>query len=357
MLQETVSYSVRDLAELINEAGVASSKSSVARVLDDPTRDPALAYILADSMVRLLPVDERQRARAEVGGPALDLVRFSMTPDVFRLTDRYATAVEQISNDDPVVRLQGVWNLTELADAWAELRQACIDTLCSYLRTPYQTDPTRPGYRDGERAVRRTIIQVVREHLQNPDDPASWCTNNFAFIGANLEDVDLCGSIFKGTVDFEHATFSGNVRFSEATFDSTARFRHATLSGTIDYNHATFNNTVDFEGATLSGKVRLSEATFNGMTGFRHATLSGTIDYNHATFNNTVDFEGATFSGKVRFSEATFNSTAGFRHATLSESVDYNNATFNNTVDFEGATLSGKVRLSEATFNGMTGFR
>ncbi|WP_060889110.1 pentapeptide repeat-containing protein [Streptomyces scabiei] len=359
MLQDTVSVSVRDLAELINEAGVASSKSSVARVLDDPTRDPALAYALADSMVRLLPADQRQRARAEVGRPALDLVRFSMAPDVFRLTDRYATAVEQISNDDPVVRLQGVWNLTDLADAWGELRQTCIDALCSYLRTPYQPDPAKPGYRDGERAVRRTIIQVVREHLQDPDDPISWCTNNFAFIGANFDDADLCGSTFKGTVDFEGATFSGNVRFSEATFNGMTGFRHTTLSGTIDYNNATFNSTVvDFENATFSGTVRFSEATFNSTAGFRHTTLSSdAVDYNNATFNSTVDFENATFSGTVRFSEATFNSTAGFRHTTLSGTIDYNNATFNSTVDFEDATFSGTVRFSEATFNSTAGFR
>ncbi|MDX2574451.1 pentapeptide repeat-containing protein [Streptomyces scabiei] len=360
MLQDTVSVSVRDLAELINEAGVASSKSSVARVLDDPTRDPALAYALADSMVRLLPADQRQRARAEVGRPALDLVRFSMAPDVFRLTDRYATAVEQISNDDPVVRLQGVWNLTDLADAWGELRQTCIDALCSYLRTPYQPDPAKPGYRDGERAVRRTIIQVVREHLQDPDDPISWCTNNFAFIGANFDDADLCGSTFKGTVDFEGATFSGNVRFSEATFNGMTGFRHTTLSGTIDYNNATFNSTVDFEDATFSGTVRFSEATFNGMTGFRHTTLSGTIDYNNATFNSTVvDFENATFSGTVRFSEATFNSTAGFRHTTLSGTIDYNNATFAGAmIDFEGASFdSGIARFRGADFRGVVWFR
>lgn len=300
MLQDTVSVSVRDLAELINEAGVASSKSSVARVLDDPTRDPALAYALADSMVRLLPADQRQRARAEVGRPALDLVRFSMAPDVFRLTDRYATAVEQISNDDPVVRLQGVWNLTDLADAWGELRQTCIDALCSYLRTPYQPDPAKPGYRDGERAVRRTIIQVVREHLQDPDDPISWCTNNFAFIGANFDDADLCGSTFKGTVDFEGATFSGNVRFSEATFNGMTGFRHTTLSGTIDYNNATFAGAmIDFEGASFdSGIARFRGADFRGVVWFRSAKFSdGSVDFRHAVLHNgTLKIEGAAFN-------------------------------------------------------------
>lgn len=78
-LREAVGCSVRELVELAAEVGVASSKSSIARALDDPARDPALAYALAESMVRLLPREERELAYAEVCRPVLDLLR-ALTP-------------------------------------------------------------------------------------------------------------------------------------------------------------------------------------------------------------------------------------------------------------------------------------
>lgn len=74
-LQAAVGCSVRDLVEMTAQAGVASSKSTIARVLEDPARDPALAYALADSMVRLLPEDERQRAHSEASLAAFELIR------------------------------------------------------------------------------------------------------------------------------------------------------------------------------------------------------------------------------------------------------------------------------------------
>ncbi|MGQ4383750.1 pentapeptide repeat-containing protein [Streptomyces sp. SAS_270] len=155
--------------------------------------------------------------------------------DASQLADRYTTAAGQLGHDQAAVRLAGVYALARLADDWQEQRQVCIDVLCAYLRMPYQLDPAALGHKEGEREVRLTIIRVIRDHLQQPDAPTSWCKHSFDFTGATFDGGDFTGATFSGgNVYFDRATFSGgNVAFFGATFSGGQERRspgHAHLS-------------------------------------------------------------------------------------------------------------------------------
>ncbi|MCX4557857.1 pentapeptide repeat-containing protein [Streptomyces phaeochromogenes] len=273
--------------------------------------------------------------------------------DASQLADRYTTAAEQLGHDQAAVRLAGVYALARLADDWEEQRQVCIDVLCAYLRMPYESDPSAPGHKAGERQVRHTIIRVIRDHLRVPDAPTSWCACDFDFTGAEFDGGDLSDSTFCSTVDFTGATFSGGeVDFGGATFSSgEVSFRGATFTaGEVFFGGATFSSGgVSFVGATFSnGRVSFTGATFSGgRVSFRGATFSGgEADFGSATFSNAgISFLRAMFSGgEVSFSGATFSSgEVSFRGATFTGGrVYFGGATFSSGVPlFDGATFTG----------------
>lgn len=69
--------------------------------------------------------------------------------EIAALHERYTKAVEQLANkDNPAIRLGGVHALVALGDDWAaqevfSQRQACVDLLCSYLRSVPRVDEQR----------------------------------------------------------------------------------------------------------------------------------------------------------------------------------------------------------------------
>jgi hypothetical protein len=324
--------------------------------------------------------------------------------DASQLADRYTTAAEQLGHDQAAVRLAGVYALARLADDWEEQRQVCIDVLCAYLRMPYEPEATETGHKEGEREVRLTIISVIRDHLQQPDAPTSWCDYSFDFTGTIFDSGDFSGSHFRHRAIFRNAKFShDDVYFSRATFSngltsfdgakfngSNVSFHNSTVSdnGMLTFNDATFSagrisfgrttlsgGNIDFYGATLSGgtidfryatlgdgDVTFHRAILNGGdVNFRGAQLKGgNVDFSDAMFSGgNVNFNAATLNqGDVSFDNATLNDgILNFYQATFSGSdVKFGNATFNGgTVHFNDATLnSGTVRCNNATFNGTT---
>ncbi|MFD3504867.1 integrase [Streptomyces sp. NPDC058678] len=75
----------------------------------------------------------------------------------------------------------------------------------------YQTDPDAPGYKEGEREVRHTVIRLIRDHLRLPPvQPHSWQGLDFDFTGVTFDGGDLSGAKFSGgVVRFDGAEFSG----------------------------------------------------------------------------------------------------------------------------------------------------
>ncbi|MEU6672482.1 pentapeptide repeat-containing protein [Streptomyces sp. NPDC046727] len=291
--------------------------------------------------------------------------------DASQRLDRYTTAAEQLGHERAAVRLAGVYALARLADDWEEQRQICIDVLCAYLRMPYQPDPQQQGYKEGEREVRRTIISVIGDHLQDPYAPSSWCHENFDFRGAIFDGGELSGSVFLGWADFRDVAFRGPITFIGSTFGHRVTFDGATFEGDVMFYGATFHGMaffhnvvfrggrVTFQGAKFSGgHVVFERATFGGSrVDFDGATFTGAVvSFDRSAFSDgSVEFTAAVFSdGEVSFNEATVSGGAvTFRRAEFSGGkVSFDRTAFNSgTVSFEEATVSGESpSFSEASF-------
>ncbi|MFF4551385.1 pentapeptide repeat-containing protein [Streptomyces sp. NPDC001435] len=271
-------------------------------------------------------------------------------------TERFTTAVTQLGDDSPAVRLGGVHALAGLADdaPTRPLRQTCIDVLCAYLRLPYTAEADLPAG-DAEarhaylalRQVRHTVIRLIRDHLcLAPENPHSWQGHDFDLTDVTFDGGDLSGAQFSGSmVDFSNAQFSGStVHFDGARFSGgRVVFDGARFSGdTVDFSSAQFSGgRVDFRSARFSaGRVVFHGAEFSGSTVLFHdAEFSG----------STVDFSSTQFSGgRVVFHGARFSGSR----------VDFHRGEFSGGwVDFRGAEFSGgTVDFRSAQFSVGTGF-
>jgi hypothetical protein len=251
--------------------------------------------------------------------------------------ERFGAASAQLGHERAAVRLAGLYALAGLADDWAEQRQTCIDVLCAYLRMPYDPDPESEKHREGEKEVRHTILRIIRDHLQDPHGPRSWCGHDFDFTGAVFDGGTLDGAKFTGgEVYFTGAKFTGGrVSFHGAEF----------IGGSVVYfNDAKFTGgTVSFTYAEFSGRVVFfNDAEFSGGTvSFTGAKFTGgTVFFGPAKFTGgTVYFNDAWFTGsEVYFSRAEF--TGG--RVDLSGVANYS---VPPTFNFRGSTPPPGLRL------------
>ncbi|MFE7333587.1 hypothetical protein [Streptomyces griseus] len=163
-------------------------------------------------------------------------------------TERFTTAVGQLGDASPAVRLGAVHALAGLADDAPDsgLRQTCIDVLCAYLQLPFTPDPGSDDANREEhhlylslRKVRHTILRLIGDHYRRPRGThRSWqgC------------DLDLTGVTIDGDMNFHDAAFSdGTVNLSGAAF----------TSGTVTFERAKFSgNPVSFGGLPVSDTYR-----------------------------------------------------------------------------------------------------
>lgn len=247
--------------------------------------------------------------------------------DAEQLAQRYTTAADQLGHDKAAVRLAGVYAMARLADDWWEQRKECIDVLCAYLRMPYETDPASDKHREGEQEVRLAIIDIIRDHLQDPGAPTTWCGYYLKFTGATFDGGDFGGAKFTSNVSFHGAKFtgewvsfdgaefiSGQVSFHEAELGGgSTRFRNAKFSGgEVLFEDAKFSGGMAlFEGAEFSGgEVFFSRAELaGGLVSFESAKFTGSrISFYRAKLTSgAVLFYGAEFTdGKLFFVRADF---------------------------------------------------
>lgn len=303
--------------ELLSVQGLKPQRRIDATTLFDLVKLSFGVVAGAGALVALVVAYRRQRVDEE--GARREATRLH--------TERFTTAVGQLGDESPAVRLGAVHALAGLADDAPDsgLRQTCIDVLCAYLQLPFTPDP---GNADADREehhrylslrkVRHTILRLIGDHYRRPRGTyRSW----------QGYDLDLTGVTIDGSMDFDGATFAdGTVNFSDATFsDCTVSFSGATFCGTgVYFNNATFaDGTLVSTYATFSeGMVSFSGATFAGSKVFfvGASFTGGSVFYERAVFSsNDVSFLGAEFSaGYVSFVGAAFTSgTVSFEHATF----------------------------------------
>lgn len=196
---------------------------------------------------------------------------------------RFSTAADKLGHEQAATRLAGLYALAGLADDWTKQRQTCVDVLCSYLRLPYEPDPSSPNYRRGEREVRRTMIRVIRDHLRSGFSRESWAGCNFSFEGATFDCGDLTGARFTGgNVSFHGVSFvSGTFHFNRVHFDGArVSFARAQFAGAnVKFDEARFlSGEVTFEGATRT----------QGSVSFKNVTLTAKCIVNGDPLNSLL---------------------------------------------------------------------
>ncbi|WP_147458426.1 pentapeptide repeat-containing protein [Rhodococcus sp. SBT000017] len=276
--------------------------------------------------------------------------------DTQALRGRFTTITAQLADPAPAIRTAAVSALEALADDWLDRdkpreTQACINVLCDYLRTPYETSTRNPHLRKETRRTHRTkydytdttheypyddldtrhaITRTIAAHLQ-PHHDHSWSSFDYDLTGAYLHNLNLDFAVFSGkTTSFEDATFSGE---RTSFFGATSTGKYTSFSGAAfsskrtNFENVTFNGEYTwFSKATFSGKSANFEWTrfrSSEYTSFSGATFrSEYTTFDRATFSGDyTSFTESTFDGEIiSFDEATFSSRLGttFRHATFS---------------------------------------
>lgn len=293
-------------------------------------------------------------AVAGVGGAVALVVAYRRQQDLEqgRFVERFGAAASQLGDADPAVRIAGVYAMAAVADECTTFsrRQQCINTLCGYLRLPYdpqhgsnhltvRTRRTGPQlqnieetyrYRQNDFEVRSTVLMVITRRLRDNAN-ISWSHHDFNFGRAVFENANFSDTRFWGRTSFDDATFEGNLTtFEDATFDADyISFRDAVFSG----HRTTFKGAV-FRAERISFRDAMFCAKY---TSFGDVNLSATH----------ISFDDAKFTGEfTRFVDARFSGVSvSFDNAVFDgESIRFDQAVFNgSSTTFNGARLTGKA--------------
>ncbi|MFI9404282.1 pentapeptide repeat-containing protein [Nocardia sp. NPDC052316] len=358
---------------------------------------------------------------AGVGGAVALVVAYRRQRDLERgrFADLFGAAARQLGDADVAVRIAGVYAMAGVADEFRSpsRRQQCVDVLCGYLRLPY--DPVAGAnhlasqaetvdesglkvervyqFRQNDREVRRTIVQVIAAHLQRSAE-ISWSDCEFTFTNAVIERGDFRYAIFRGrNISFARAVFIGRTTFEHALFAGPhVTFRDAVFEGgPVLFEHARFGPArpekadragygTTFDGATFDGSVSFENAVFTGprttfggirCTGARtsfqdtkfHAELTSferaTLDGQHLAFtgadiaSSRITFADAQFEASaVVFDDTRIGAPARMRNRGTRE-TDFSGAEFHGTTTFAGTTFAGRsVDFTEGDFFGDISF-
>lgn len=277
---------------------------------------------------------------------------------------RYAKAIEQLADDKSAVRLGGIYTLVKLADEWltdsktipdetdrvAE-GQIIINSLCSYIQSPYSLAEKRIFIEDAEtfeesgdkftneRAalyVEQRIRQVIFNEISkrsskcngsNEIKPGKWSIFEFNFTkspifyslnGINLENANLSNSIFYGITNFCGSTFYGGTNFTGVSFEENANFLDVTFQNGVDFTEAFFKKDADFSNATFIEDAIFDSTVFD----------SSIFQVNYASFH------GAKFHGNTSFYKSVFNAQIHFNKATFHKGVNFDNSCFEESPEF-----------------------
>lgn len=215
---------------------------------------------------------------------------------------RYVSAANQMGSESAAVRLAGVNAMAQLADDWADQRQACVDVLCAYLRLPQMRDPAgKLDVADGE--VRRTVQRLIAQgfkKLPGTEGASGWPDVDLNLQGAILVDFHMSRLAVRKAV-FADVQFQGTTSFYGSTFQA------AFFSGARFARRANFRECEFY-------RVSFSAAIFAGAAEFRGATFTGTASFVQTRFRSELELSGVESTVPILFQQAAFR-----KHPTYSE--------------------------------------
>jgi uncharacterized protein YjbI with pentapeptide repeats len=351
---------------LLGAQGLKPQKQIEAATLFDLVKLAAGVVAGAGALVALVVAYRRQRVDED--GALRDMTRLH--------NERFTSAVAQLGDASPAVRLGGVHALAGLADdaPTRHLKQTCIDVLCAFLRLPYTAEADLPPGDTAARheylalrEARHTTIRIIRDHLAVPrEHPRSWRGYDFDFSGVVFDGGTLASAVFSGgNISFEGATFAGDFNFTAAEFSGgvISFFRAVFPGGIVDFEEAEFSGSLVFltHAKVCGGTLNFSSTVHTDSLVILDSTevTDGVIDFHGARFTEgIVGFRGARIfsGGGLTFSGAWFDGgTVEFPQAELSAGhVDFSEARFRaGKVDFNGARIARDLfEFGESQFEG-----
>ena len=226
-------------------------------------------------------------ARAAVRGPS---------PEVTALIDR---AEALLTGRKPADRLDGVEAVVALADLSRAHRQGCVAVLAAYLRLDYDPDRHQPG----EPQVRRAALDAIRDHLQDPGSPTTWCGLDIDLSGATFDGASLTGiQITGGTLRL------ARTRMVRGAFDLTGA---QVTGGVLSLERAKIGSRLLLDRLVVSeGQISLDNAVLErgGSVSVEHARFTG----GHLTFAGATLNRGRVSlrSSRIDGGFVTFNGSA-----------------------------------------------
>jgi uncharacterized protein YjbI with pentapeptide repeats len=280
------------------------------------------------------------------------------------LTHRFESAAKQIGTNDVPVRIAGIYAMAQLADRWREMRQACIDVLCAYLRT--NDDAPQSG------RANLAALALICGHLR-PNRKVSWVGCDFDLTGVILNDADFSEVRFAdGRFSFDEARLRGAVKFDKARFAADiVSFRNAVfergcdvtfddahfVSGSVNFDEVRLaGGRLSFDGATFGAcRVSFSLARLgeHGSLSIEHATVAGQgLGFAKTIFRGegSVSFEKTTFTKPVSFDDAVFDRDVSFKETTLTRTtLSFRQSQFiSGTLSFAAARNEGSILVFDA---------
>ncbi|WP_314690601.1 pentapeptide repeat-containing protein [uncultured Rothia sp.] len=302
---------------------------------------------------------------------------------------RYAKAIEQLADDKSTVRLGGVYSLVKLADEWLTDSkttpdetdrmtegQIIINSLCSYIQSPYSLAEKRIFIEDtetfeesgdkftNERAALYTeqrIRQVIFNEISkrsskcngsNKIKPGKWSIFEFNFTRSpifyslndiNLENANFSNSIFYGITNFCGSTFYGGTDFTGVSFEENANFLNATFQDRVDFTEAFFKKDADFSNATFIEDAIFDSTVFDSsISQVNYALFHG------AGFHGNTSFYNSVFNAQIYFNKATFHKGVNFDKSCFEESPEFANE--KNVEENDSAGFSYKANPNDYSF-------
>lgn len=290
-------------------------------------------------------------------------IRSFRTAQTSHLTERFESAAGQIGNDNDAVCIAGLYAMAQLADTWADSRQACIEVLCAHYR------------RSGNRAAAGTVLAIIVQHLR-PGSGVGWGACRFDLSRTDIDGADFSGIVLgRGRMDFTGSRFSGATTFDGAVLSGSALVFSAaefTDGCNVSFDGAQFAGgdldlsdcrieagEVHFVGTRFRDEVRLS---FRGIQLMEHGSLrfsadvDAKVDLARSHFypgGLPASFSGSTFHQDVSFAEADFRRDVDFSGVTARSVLDFREAQFWSVLVFRRARLDGAVlELAQCAPNG-----
>lgn len=319
---------------------------------------------------------------------------------------RYAKAIEQLADDKSTVRLGGIYTLAKLADEWlsddktlpdedsrTEEAQIIVNSLCSYIRSPFPLAEKRELYKSikdtsdyagnffadqfklrEEQEVRRTIFEEMSKRLSkisavdraieiekaDGDTEYNQISKDFIVIPGTWSHLEYdfshsqifysLNNLSLESPNFKNSTFYERACFASSRFAGNTNFNLAHFEGAIDFSNSIFSHKADFSNSNFYQGVNFLKTCFKESS-FRSAIFKKKASFQWSIFIKMPSFYRSKFYGSADFLESIFENGAHFMESEF-EIIDKNK----DKVQFDGSFYGGESSFAGVTFRGPTFF-